>query len=325
MKSLLFILILVPVATYSGRANDRPQWPASPQTARVVFEREIRCDELNPSTGFFGKLGRLLGGSTEDDRISLPFDVVATNDRLFMTCQNLPALIEVNLEDGTFRRHRCKELPFLYPIALAVTDDGRVLVSDSERGAVYLFDGKKVVPLIAEGLSRPTGLAVIESAGRLYVVDTGEHLLKVFDLEGNPIVVKDGNTSPPMHYPTFAEATADGRLMVNDALNYCIRTFDTSGALLSSFGAEGDAPGYLSRPKGIGRDSDGHIYIVDTMQDNIQVFDSTGRLLLVIGGPGQQVGRFWSPSGVDIHDDLVYVADTYNDRIQVLRYLGDSE
>jgi hypothetical protein len=61
------------------------------------------------------------------------------------------------------------------------------------------------------------------------------------------------------------------------------------------------------------------------MQDNIQVFDSTGRLLLVIGGPGQQVGRFWSPSGVDIHDDLVYVADTYNDRIQVLRYLGDSE
>jgi len=45
-------------------------------------------------------------------------------------------------------------------------------------------------------------------------------------------------------------------------------------------------------------------------------------LLLVVGGHGQGPGEFWLPSGIHIDaNDTIYVADAYNRRIQVFRYL----
>ena len=66
----------------------------------------------------------------------------------------------------------------------------------------------------------------------------------------------------------------------------------------------------------------GRFFVVDNLFVNIQVFDDTGRILLVIGSRGQDRGQFWSPAGIDIENDTIYIADTYNNRIQVLRYLG---
>ena len=92
---------------------------------------------------------------------------------------------------------------------------------------------------------------------------------------------------------------------------------------MSSFGSEGDGPGTFSRPKGLAVDSDSNIYVVDNLFDNIQVFDTFGKLLLVIGNSGQKSGQFWSPAGIDIVGDTVYIADTFNDRIQILCYVGE--
>ena len=72
----------------------------------------------------------------------------------------------------------------------------------------------------------------------------------------------------------------------------------------------------------IAADSDGNIYVVDALFDNIQIFDQSGRLLMAWGGPGHAYGRFWLPSGIFIDDnDRIYVADTYNKRVQVFQYL----
>ena len=62
--------------------------------------------------------------------------------------------------------------------------------------------------------------------------------------------------------------------------------------------------------------------MVDNLFDNYQVFDTTGRVLLVVGSAGQQPGEFWSPAGADMVADTLFVADTFNDRIQVFAYLG---
>ena len=34
---------------------------------------------------------------------------------------------------------------------------------------------------------------------------------------------------------------------------------------------------------------------------------------------GQEPGQFWSPAGIDIVKDTIYIADTFNNRIQILR------
>jgi sugar lactone lactonase YvrE len=88
----------------------------------------------------------------------------------------------------------------------------------------------------------------------------------------------------------------------------------------------GDHAGDFARPKGIATDSQGHIYVVDALFHAIQIFNTGGELLLTIGGLGQEQGQFWIPNGVFItKSDLILVADTYNKRIQVFRYIGPKE
>lgn len=85
------------------------------------------------------------------------------------------------------------------------------------------------------------------------------------------------------------------------------------------FGNHGDSSGDLAMPKGIAADQDGVIYVVDSLFDNVQLFDSKGSFLLTLGRRGTELGEFWLPSGAFVDQDLLYVCDTYNHRIQVFR------
>ena len=48
-----------------------------------------------------------------------------------------------------------------------------------------------------------------------------------------------------------------------------------------------------------------------------------GAFLLSLGALGRERGEFWLPVGLFIGpDDRIYIADSYNQRVQVLRYIG---
>ncbi len=329
MKKAHYIFIVALIANPLTMATSNgPVWPSPPDQPRVAYIDEIRCDELSPKSTIFGKLKRFVSGSGEFDKISLPFDLLVQGDRLYLTCQNIPALIEISLIDHDYQFYTCEELPLGQPISLCTDRSGILYLTDSQSKAVYrLIDGV-LEPLIKSGIKRPTGISVINESGEsLYVVDTKDHSLKQFDLNGNYIqTIGDGDeTESGFNFPTFATSLDSSRLLINDALNYSIKTLDASGQLLSSFGAEGDGPGAFSRPKGVAVDSYKHIYVVDNLFDNVQVFDTAGDLLLVIGGGGQESGQFWSPAGINITNDTIYIADTFNNRIQILHYLGGTK
>jgi hypothetical protein len=56
----------------------------------------------------------------------------------------------------------------------------------------------------------------------------------------------------------------------------------------------------------------------------LQIFDREGQLLLAVGKQGQEAGEFWLPSGVfATAGDLIFVADAFNQRVQVFRHEGD--
>jgi sugar lactone lactonase YvrE len=47
-------------------------------------------------------------------------------------------------------------------------------------------------------------------------------------------------------------------------------------------------------------------------------------LLLDFGGPGGGVGEFYLPNGIAIsRDNRIFVADGYNHRVQVFKYVGE--
>lgn len=319
---LLLLVLLLVIAAGTTPARSTTCWPPPPDEARVEFVREIRLDELGREQGFLGRLLNLVGGRDPSADLALPFDVEIVGDHLFVVCRDLPALVRVDQKQGSYKMFRCSELPLSTPIALARAG-GMVFVSDSGSGCVYRLEGERLTPWITEGLVRPTGIAAMPGGKTLCVVDTGDHQVKVFDPDGNRIsgFGGRGEASQELNFPTFAAETDNG-ILVNDTLNYRIKRFDFDGVLISSFGGEGDGPGAFARPKGVALDPAGNTWVVDSLFDNIQVFDGSGRLLLVIGGPGQAEGEFWSPAGIATAGDEMYVADTYNNRIQVLHQLG---
>jgi DNA-binding beta-propeller fold protein YncE len=301
-------------------------WPSPPDIARIEFISEIICQDLAPGTGFFNKLKRFIAGESEKDKITFPYDVLVVDGKMFLTCQGIPYLIEVDLKKNSFKKLQDEKAPFNFPICLVDGGKGMIFITDCVNQAIYKYQNGKVKLFISLDLSRPTGITALPDKQKLYVIDTGEHCMKIFNYQGEllNIITADKFGENKFHFPTFITVTNDGFILVNDALNYEIKRFDANGDFISSFGSEGDGPGSFSRPKGIAADSEGNIYVIDNLFDNLQILNNEGQALLVIGSAGQQKGQFWSPSGIAIKNDTIYIADTFNNRIQILHFLGGS-
>jgi DNA-binding beta-propeller fold protein YncE len=319
---LMVVIVCAVIDVTQAEASDGPVWPPPPEKVKVAWVDEINCEALDKKRGFLGGIANALWGGDEDEILHLPFDLLAEADRIYMVCQDYPFLVVVDQEKNEFTLKECSDQPMISPVALA-KGNSSVYISDSARGIIYRFHQDKLKPWITHGLVRPTGIACSRDGQRIYVVDTGDHSLKIFDSLGTLVGEPQarGENDQGLNFPTFA-AISGNEVLVNDTLNYQIKRLDRDGELLGSFGQEGSGPGAFARPKGIGVDPDGNIWVVDAVFDNIQVFGPGGRLLLVVGGRGNGKGEFWSPCGIAIDGDLVYVADTFNNRVQILRYLG---
>jgi hypothetical protein len=304
-------------------------WPAAPEAPRVAFVRTIsRAEDLGIEKGLMQRLGELLFGA-EDLRIVRPMAVVEAASALYVAD---PGVRGVHRFDRMADRHDIvrraggKALPS--PVGLARGSGGEVYVTDSSLRKVFVIaPGSQVaaeVPLQAT-LRQPTGIAFDGASGRLFVTDTAEHHVLVFERDGRLAATlgQRGVADGEFNFPTLLWRDANGRLYVTDALNFRVQIFDPQGQFLSYFGHHGNGSGDLARHKGVATDSFGHIYVVDGLLHIVQVFDSDGRLLMGLGALGGEPGEFWLPAGIFIGDnDTIYVADAYNRRVQVFRYIG---
>ncbi|MBM3330901.1 T9SS type A sorting domain-containing protein [candidate division WOR-3 bacterium] len=71
----------------------------------------------------------------------------------------------------------------------------------------------------------------------------------------------------------------------------------------------------LSQPMDLKRDTNGNFWLVDKGWHRIGKFRSNGTLVFTRGGLGSDSLHFHSPEGIAVKGDLVYVADTKNDRL----------
>ncbi|HTB35089.1 MAG TPA: NHL repeat-containing protein [bacterium] len=93
-------------------------------------------------------------------------------------------------------------------------------------------------------------------------------------------------------------------------------------ALLRNVGGAGLAPGSLNSPRGLGVAPDGDVYVADLGNGRVSVYDADGAFKFVFGKLGPEPGKakegqFNEPSGLAVGPDgSVYVADTWNQRVQ---------
>jgi len=78
----------------------------------------------------------------------------------------------------------------------------------------------------------------------------------------------------------------------------------------------------LKRPLAVAVSSWGEIVAADSVNHRIAVFDRNGNYVKALGGPGSGAGQFNYPTGVAVSGRKIYVADFYNQRVQVIDFEG---
>jgi len=112
--------------------------------------------------------------------------------------------------------------------------------------------------------------------GRIYVVDSGNFRVQVFDADGRFIrkFGAPGARSGQFTRPKGIDADPDGNVYISDAAFGNFQIFNPDGQLLLFIGsrAEEGGPGKFMLPAGIAVDEDGRVYMVDQFFRKIDVF-----------------------------------------------------
>ncbi len=333
IMSALLASLITACASNNGKTSSisKPVWPAPPATTRIVFEQSFSTpEEFGIEKGLWQWIGDFVFGA-DDHRMIRPMAIVTTDKRhIFVADPGVRGVHRFDRHDNSYKLIKGKngfDLPS--PVALTSDSAGNVFVTDSKLARVFIIphDSNFLQPFeLDTELQQPTGISIEPKSGNIYLVDTAQHQILVFDASGKLInrFGKHGIHPGEFNYPTMV-SQQDGTLFVTDALNYRIQLFDLNGEYLSSFGQAGQSSGYQARPKGVATDEDGNIYVVDALLNNVQLFDASGQYLMTIGEQGQRPGQFWLPTGIYISpQQKIYVADSHNRRIQVFRYLSDT-
>lgn len=182
-------------------------------------------------------------------------------------------------------------------------------------------------------LERPNGIT-IDPNGFVYVADTGNHRVQKFTADGQFVAAWGGqDMSPNFNEPWDAAVALDGSLYVADTWNHRIQKLDSVG---NPIGAWGEFGQYEPRDGSVGQSAfygprgivvaysgdDRWVYVTDTGNKRVQVFEPDGQFAFQWGGGGVIEGYLDEPVGIAVgpggsSDRAVYVADTWNRRVQV--------
>ncbi len=213
------------------------------------------------------------------------------------------------------------------------------------------------------GFSGPQGMT-LNGRGQLIVADTGNHSLRLVDLEARTVVTAAGHGQQQYMFglqevnglthglnSPWDVLWHDHLVYVAMAGQHQLWRFDPDSSMLYLHAGSGreelrDGPlrtGGLNQPSGLATDGT-YLYIADSEASAIRRadLDPDGQLTTLVGtglfdfgdvdGTGDQV-RLQHPLGVFWQDGLVYLADTYNNSIkqldpqtrEVRRILGEAE
>lgn len=176
------------------------------------------------------------------------------------------------------------------------------------------------------GLTQPRGVSVADS-GDIYVCDTGEGRVLVFDDQGTYKRRIGGLEKPTKVYSVYGTLVDEKakKVFITDVTARVVHVFSTGGKFLyrfpkypltrRNFGYNGFSPFGIDEYKG-------KLYIASV--DGIYIYTKAGKLVRKITGRGKEVKQFNFPNGlaVDKKDGTIYVSDGLNKRIKAITQTG---
>jgi trimeric autotransporter adhesin len=221
-------------------------------------------------------------------------------------------------------------------------------------GAGYAGDGG----LASEAqLTGPRGIA-FNTAGDLYIADSGNHAVRKIAADGTITTVAGNGTAgfsgdggkaigALLNTPTAVAVDSKGNLYIADTLNHRIRKVNRAGIIdtvagsgvlsavshgTGGFGFSGDGGpavgAQLSIPEGVAIDAQGNLYIADTGNDRIRKVDTNGVIRTIAGtgansysGDGGPAARanLYAPVGLAVGSGgSLYFSERYQQVVRMI-------
>ena len=193
--------------------------------------------------------------------------------------------IYVFSSDGVYRRtfDPGPTLVGWQPLGLSFDQRGDLFVTDvsGPYHRVHEFDqdGKLVRTIGTAGLLNfPNGVAV-DGRGYIYVSDSNNGRLVVFDASGQQAsVIRRGSAEGDLGIPRGTAVDGDGRVYVVDTMAQGVQVYQAYEAgeraprFIGRFGVEGTADGGFEYPNGVAVDARGRVYVTDWRNNRVQVW-----------------------------------------------------
>jgi DNA-binding beta-propeller fold protein YncE len=217
------------------------------------------------------------------------------------------------------------------PVYLAIDPlTNEVYVSDRLTSAIYIYDRDGLYQrefTLAEPRPgwQPLGLA-FDAAGNLYVTDLSGPFQKVLVIDRSASVIRTLGENEKLSFPNGVAVDGAGNVYVSDSNNGRLLMFGADGQIRAQIG-RGSGQGNLGLPRGLAVDGEGRVFVADTTGQGVFIYrapSGEGRsldFLGYVGGEGVADARFEYPNSVAVDArGRMYVADTFNDRVQIWSY-----
>lgn len=214
------------------------------------------------------------------------------------------------------------------PTGVSVSPDGRVFVADTHYFRVMVYDagGQELMRFGELGRGPGQFIYVTDVAfgphGRLYVSEYGGNdRVQVFDASGKYLFeFASFGAHGRLNRPQALAFTADhAELYIADACNHRIVVVAPDGRFLREFGMAGRGAGQLTYPYGLVVLGDGSVLVAEFGNNRLQRFDPHGTPLGIYGSIGREPGQLQYPWGLAATRDRIFVLDSGNNRVQVIR------
>lgn len=232
------------------------------------------------------------------------------------------------------------------PLGVAIDLQGRILVGNDGRDNIEVYDpaNGELLAVFGEGLLKMPTAITIDNVGNIYVTDSRNHRVHVFDSTYNPVRVigKSGVGDDTLQFPvdteiimTIGGGTADQfEIFVADQGNDRVQVFDADGNWLRSItfaGTDGqncnwwtgvcEVPGMppFTRLQALAKDSLGQLHVLDNFAASVMIFNPVdGAFVNSYGSYGTDAGLLRVPMDVLVSTtDMAMVTAGDGDRIEI--------
>jgi phage tail-like protein len=207
----------------------------------------------------------------------------------------------------------------------------RILGCDGSVAPAPCMEGSRGV----SGLDSPRGLLIPATRPSLFVADSGNHRIQVFDLDSFQLVEiwgqsnlsgapQPGSAPGQFNTPWTLAGDSAGNVYVVDYGNKRVQKFSAAGQLIPSFCTNLQASALVQQPGDIAVQEINDklwIFVVDIASAGIFIFDSDGNPILDSLGHPRRIRnpQLTKPLGIAVSATALYIGD--NAANQVFRFL----